>query len=370
MSIRLPKSLHIASAYTWHALAVLVFVFGKNAQWVQDLYTERFFKWVTYGLRGVIGHIPFAIGEWLYIILLIILIYNILQFLIKVKSKINEGFLMGRIVYKITRVLAMLYVFFQMIWGLNYQKTSPAQDFELNVPLSYTESQVDSLSLTYISQLNSVRAQILDTQIEQLNLDTLIQQSKYAYMLGAKVYPFLTYLHPNIKKAYFPSLGDKIGYLAFYQPLSSEAIIRPDLPILTQAFTICHEMAHQLGYASEAEANFIAFRIALLNDNAFIQYSMYLQMFTYAQEAQLMLIAKTGNFKRWEQVVKRNKALLSPKVIADRQKIKAFFKARQNKRLPGSEKLYDQFLIWNQQSKGIESYNDVLLWVLAIPLKN
>jgi len=32
--------------------------------------------------------------------------------------------------------------------------------------------------------------------------------------------------------------------------------------------------------------------------------------------------------------------------------------------------LYDQFLIWNQQSKGIESYNDVLLWVLAIPLKN
>jgi len=368
MSIRLPKSLQIASAYNWHALAVLVFVFGKNAQWVQDLYTERFFKWVTYGLRGVIGHIPFAIGEWLYIILFIILIYNILHYLFKIKIK--EGSMMGKILYKITRVLAMLYVLFQMIWGLNYQKTSPAQDFGLNVPLSYTESQMDSLSLFYISQLNAVRTQIVDTQIDQLALDLLIEQSKDAYLLGAKAFPFLTYLHPNIKKAYFPSLGDKIGYLAFYQPLSSEAIIRPDLPILTQAFTICHEMAHQLGYASEAEANFVAYRIALLNDNVFFQYSMYLQMFTYAQEAQLMLIAKSGNYNRWEVVVKRNKALLSPKVIADRQKIKAFFKARQNKRLPGSEKLYDQFLIWNQQSKGIESYNDVLLWVLAIPLKN
>ncbi|MCX6332247.1 MAG: DUF3810 family protein [Bacteroidetes bacterium] len=370
MSIRLPKSLQIASAYTWHALAVLVFVFGKNAQWVQDLYTDRVFKWFTYGLRGVIGHIPFAIGEWLYIILLIILIYNILHFLFKIKSKIKKGLMMGRMFYKTTRVLAMLYVFFQMIWGLNYQKTSPAQDFELKVPLSYTESQVDSLSLVYISQLNAVRTQILDTQIDQLTLDSLIEQSKYAYLVGARAYPFLTYLHPNIKKAYFPSLGDKIGYLAFYQPLSSEAIIRPDLPILTQAFTICHEMAHQLGYASEAEANFVAYRTALLNDNVFIQYSMYLQMFTYAQEAQLMLIAKSGNYNRWEVVVKRNKALLSPKVIADRQKIKAFFKARQNKRLPGSEKMYDQFLIWNQQSKGIESYNDVLLWVLATPQRN
>jgi len=370
MLIRFIKSLKMAYLYSWHILALLVFFFGKNAQWVQDVYTERVFKWLTYGLRFVIGPIPFAIGEWIYIILIIILIYNILQYFIKIKSEVNNGSIVGKIVYKMTRSLAMLYVFFQMIWGLNYQKTTPAKDFGLRVPIYYTASQVDSLSLAMIGQLNAVRVQIADTQIEQLTLDSLIQLSKEAYIVGTKDYPFLTYLHPNIKKAFFPSLGDKLGYLAFYQPLSGEAIIRPDLPILTQAFTICHEMAHQLGYASEAEANFVAYRIALVNDNVFIRYSMCLQMFTYAQEAQLMLIAKTGNFKRWEEVVKRNKALLLPKVIADRQKIKAFFSARQNRRLPGSEKWYDQFLIWNQQAKGVESYNDVLLWALATPYKN
>jgi len=370
MSIRLPKYLKITYSYIWHVLALLVFVFGKNELWVQDVYSERFFKSFTYGIRGAIGSIPFAIGEWLYIILLIILIYKILIFLINIKNQIKDASIIGKIVYKISHAFAVLYVIFQMIWGLNYQKMSPAKDFGLKVPLNYTESQVDSLSLTLISQLNAVRTQISDTQIKNLTLDSLIELSKDAYFMGAKTYPFLSYLHPNIKKAIFPGLGDKIGYLAFYQPITAEAIIRPDLPILTQAFTICHEMAHQLGYASEAEANFVSYRIALLNDNKFIKYSMYLQMFTYAQEAQLMLIAKSGNFKRWELVVKRNKALLSPKVIADRQIIKAFFKARQNKRLPGSEKLYDQFLVWNQQSKGIESYNDVLLWALATPQKN
>ena len=68
-------------------------------------------------------------------------------------------------------------------------------------------------------------------------------------------------------------------------------------------------------------------------------------------------------------VAKRNKALLSPKVLSDRKTIRSFFLARQNQRIPGSEKLYDQFLIWNKQASGINSYNDVLLWALAYQKK-
>jgi hypothetical protein len=68
--------------------------------------------------------------------------------------------------------------------------------------------------------------------------------------------------------------------------------------------------------------------------------------------------------------VKRNKALLSPKVLSDRKLIRDFFISRQNQRLTGSEKLYDQFLIWNKQANGINSYNDVLLWALAYQKKS
>jgi hypothetical protein len=51
--------------------------------------------------------------------------------------------------------------------------------------------------------------------------------------------------------------------------------------------------------------------------------------------------------------------------MADRQKIKAFFASRQEDRIPGSDKIYDQFLQWNNQAKGLESYDDVIRWVLA-----
>ena len=61
----------------------------------------------------------------------------------------------------------------------------------------------------------------------------------------------------------------------------------------------------------------------------------------------------------------RNKLLLDVKVRGDRKKIKDFFIQRQHLLIPASTPLYDQFLQWNKQAKGIKSYDEVLLWVLA-----
>ncbi|MEY4050787.1 MAG: hypothetical protein RL262_1621 [Bacteroidota bacterium] len=168
-----------------------------------------------------------------------------------------------------------------------------------------------------------------------------------------------------MKKAHFSTWGDYLGYLAFYQPITGEAIIRTDVPLLTLPFTSCHELAHQMGYASEAEANFIAFVVASKTSDPVFKYSMLLQIFTYSQSEQLSLIAKTGNFEKWKTIVNRNKSLLDTKVIEDRKKIKDFFIQRQHLLLPASTSLYDQFLQWNKQAKGIKSYDEVLLWVLA-----
>jgi hypothetical protein len=164
-------------------------------------------------------------------------------------------------------------------------------------------------------------------------------------------------------------LGDYIGFLAFYQPITAEAIVRSDLPILTQPYTIAHEMAHQLGYASETEANFIAFVVASESKDPVLKYSMLLQMFTYAQDAQLLLLAGTKGFDAWKMQIAKNKAMLSPEVLKDRAAIKAFFAARADKQIQASNQLYDQFLKWNQQAAGLDSYADVLKWVRAYRLK-
>ena len=351
--------------WIWQILAIVLVICTFFPGFVQLAYTKLVFKWGAMGLRMITGVIPFAIGEYLYLILLILLIYNIIVSLYKLKNQLKSPIFTANSWYLISKKVTMLFVIFELIWGLNYQQSTPAEEFNLKVPKSYSERQMDSMSLSLINQLNNTRSIVSDSQIKELDKNRLINQTLRHYGTISQQYPFLSYLHPNIKWAQLPKLGDYVGYLAFYHPITGEAIIRADLPVLLLPFTISHEIAHQLGYASETEANFIAYVLASNSKDPLFEYAMQLQLFTYSQEAQLLLIAKSGDFKKWEAVVKRNKALLSPKVLSDRQLIRAFFLSRQNQRIPGSEKLYDQFLIWNKQASGINSYNDVLLWALA-----
>ena len=356
--------------WIWQIVALLLVVCTFFPEFVQLAYTKLLFKWGAMGLRIITGWIPFSIGEYLYLFLLILLIYNTISSLYKLKYQFKSAIFTTNTWYTVSKNASVIFVIFELIWGLNYHQITPSKDFNLQVPKSYTERQMDSMSLSLISQLNKTRSIISDSQLKSVKGHSLIKQSLRHYGAISEQYSFLSYSYPNVKWAQLPRLGDYIGYLAFYHPITGEAILRADLPILTLPFTISHEIAHQLGYASETEANFIAYVVALNSKDPLFEYAMQLQLFTYSQEAQLFMIAKSGNFKKWEAVVKRNKALLSPKVLSDRKTIRAFFLARQNQRLPGSEKLYDQFLIWNKQANGINSYNDVLLWALAYQKKS
>ena len=315
-----------------------------NPEWVQRLYTERVFVWITRPLRWVSGTFHLAIGELVYLFILIILIINIIKYFISNKYSIRNGQFWVSLSLSLGIVLTQLYLWFMVLWGFNYYQPDPSKKFNLKVKEQYSLAEVDSLSVQLIREMNQSRLQITDKQIDQY---AIVEEN------------------PSIKKALFPSWGDKLGYLAFYHPITGEAIIRDDLPQLLKPFTLEHEKAHQFGYASETEANFIAFMAAQESMDPLLKYSTQIQIFSYAQNATLWLVAQKGDYALWKKIVERNKSMLSTQVLADRKKIRAFFVVRQNERIPGSDKLYDQFLQWNNQAKGLESYDDVIRWVLA-----
>ena len=366
--IKCSQPIQTILSYLWVglALAILVYSFFPNA--VSKYFSFGLFQYIGECLRTIFGATHVPLGEYIYFIIVIILIIKLIESVFVFKSKFNAHSLSAGLLNfgkKLLMKLLQVYVVFMLLWGLNYRKSSPAQSFQLNIDTSYTEVQLDSLSMQLIKQLNSTRQNLPDSVIASLNYKQIFDHTLQEYKAIKTYYPFLHLEKPVLKKADFPSGGDYIGYLAFYQPITGEAIIRTDVPILTLPFTSCHELAHQMGYASEAEANFIAFVVASKSNDPVFKYSMLLQMFTYSQSEQLSLIAKTGNFEKWKTIVNRNKSLLDAKVIEDRKKIKDFFIQRQQLLIPASTSLYDQFLQWNKQVKGIKSYDEVLLWVLA-----
>jgi hypothetical protein len=274
---------------------------------------------------------------------------------------------------KLSWFIVKLYVVFQLIWGLNYLQPDPTKDFHLTVQTPKNAqialSEMNALTYELIEELNQTKQTLILNKGLEPNFELVVSNVQQAYQTLANLHPRFILKNQSVKKAIFPSLGDYIGYLAFYQPITGEAILRSDLPILTQPYTIAHEMAHQLGYASETEANFIAFVVASEANDPYLKYSMLLQMFSYAQDAQLLLLAGNKGFDAWKTQIEKNRSLLSPAVLKDRAKIKAFFAARADKQIQASSQLYDQFLKWNQQAEGLASYADVLKWVRAYRLK-
>jgi hypothetical protein len=357
----------------WGFLFVICLLAPNYPNLVANYFNQGLFKYWTIGMRWLFGRIPFALGELIYYTFFIILIINIIRYFISIKSfnqiKRNIGIKFLKVIWLGIR----LFVVFQLIWGLNYLQPDPTNAFNIEVQspknAQIALDQMNALTYDLIQELNQTKQEIASLKGVEPNFALTVAKVQHAYGSISKAYPKLQLQNQSVKKALFPTLGDYIGFLAFYQPITAEAIVRSDLPILTQPYTIAHEMAHQLGYASETEANFIAFVVASESKDPVLKYSMLLQMFTYAQDAQLLLLAGTKGFDAWKIQIAKNKAMLSPEVLKDRAAIKAFFAARADKQIQASNQLYDQFLKWNQQAAGLDSYADVLKWVRAYRLK-
>ena len=357
----------------WILLLVVSLLAPYAPELVARFYTQGLYRVGTSGLRFLFGSLPFALGELVYIILVILLIINIINNITLLKKFNRFGQKIRFLLMYLTWFGIKLFVVFQLIWGFNYFQPDLSSNFHLTLQnpkdAEVAISEMNTLTYELIDELNQTKKTLLVNKGIEPNFEQVVTDVQQAYKILDKDYPRFKIQHQSIKKAIFPHLGDYIGFLAFYQPITGEAIIRSDLPILTQPYTIAHEMAHQLGYASETEANFIAFVVASEANDPYLKYSMLLQMFSYAQDAQLLLLAGNKGFDAWKAQIEKNKALLSPAVLKDRANIKAFFAARADKQIQASSQLYDQFLKWNQQAAGLASYADVLKWVRAYRLK-
>jgi hypothetical protein len=112
-----------------------------------------------------------------------------------------------------------------------------------------------------------------------------------------------------------------LGYSGYYNPFTGEAQVNTTIPIFLQPFVSCHEIAHQLGYAREDEANFVAYLVAKNSTDQSLKYSAYLDLFIYANRA----------LKEYDSTAAKTIRLkLSVGVEKDIDELKRFNHAHQN----------------------------------------
>ena len=143
----------------------------------------------------------------------------------------------------------------------------------------------------------------------------------------------------------------EVGFGGYINPITLEAHINYNTPMFNMPTTISHEIAHQLGYSAENEANFIGIISSINSKNEYIKYSGYALGLKYLINE--VLKRNKNEYKLLRSTI--NKGVLKNYEQANQTWLK--FKNPLEKYF---KKSYNIYLKANNQTKGIESYNLVV----------
>lgn len=327
---------------------VTVKILSKNPQIVESYYSVKFYPYISKFLRSIFDNFTFSIGDILYIFTLTIIVFKVFKNRkMKIKKVIIDG--LG--------ILSVLYFIFHLFWGLNYYRTPLTQ--KLNLKTNYSTEDLIKTTKEIILLTNKVHFDITnDTEKVvslKLNFEDLKKEINIGYKNISKKYPFLKYYPSNQKKSLFSTPISYMGFSGYFNPFTNETQLNWHTPKNSQPITQAHEQAHQLGFAAENEANFIAFLATNENNNIFIKYSAL----TFALKHCLndLFIKDLDSFNYLKSSV--NYGVL--KDFENRQKKWNYFK---NPLEPLFKKIYNKFLNFNNQKLGIKSYSYVVAHIV------
>ena len=188
----------------------------------------------------------------------------------------------------------------------------------------------------------------------------LFKRVKAAYNKTAKIYTFLKYDYPSIKSSMWGKLGNYAGFTGYYNPFTGEAQLNTTILKFLQPYTACHEVAHQLGYGKENEANFSGFLACRMHPSSAFRYSVYFDMYSYT----------IGELLQKDTAAARHFIdSLNPLVRKDFKEVREFFNRYKNPIEPVISWMYSGYLKANRQPAGRETYSQVVAFLIAYQRK-
>ena len=313
-------------------------------EYVEQIYSNGLYLYFSKPLRIVLGRIPFSIGDCMYFILILLLVKWLWMKRQSWKHEWKNNLL------TVLSVLSVFYFFFHILWALNYYREPLFE--KMSIERDYTDGDLLVFTKKLIAKTNAIQSQI--TKNDSLKVvfpysqNQVFEMNQNGYKNLSREYLFFTYLHSSIKKSLFSLPLTYMGFGGYLNPFTNEAQVNYLGPMYSFPMTTNHEMAHQMGYASESECNFIGFLSSIKNDNLYFQYSGYSMALRYC----------LGNWKvRNEKILKQLLKTVHPGILKNYQESEDFWKQYQTPIETGFHIFYDRFLKINQQKDGMDSYS-------------
>lgn len=336
----------------WNAVPgafLLLFAALRSNRAVMDRVVFGFTTPLKHHLARLNDHIPFAVGELLWAVAIVVAVVFLLRtvwLLIRSDQRLR---LLLRRVLGLTAALLLIACSFTLMWGCNYYATSFAQRSELS-QRGLTTTELARLTAAYAAQC-SVLAPEQDRAPDgtaRYNIPDLLSGSAQLYEGIAAEFPVLNVERHDPKAMLCSRALSLTGFSGFYFPMTAESIVNVDQTPAMIPSTILHELAHQCNVAEEDAANFVAILAGLRCEDVRFQYSSallgYIHLSNALYDASPELCRSVA-----EQYI-------SPEVQKDLGANNRYWDDYETPVAQASEQVYEGFLGSYGHSEGMKSY--------------
>jgi len=311
---------------------------------VEKWYSNGLFPYLSKGSRILLGRIGFSVGDILYFTAIF---FCIRWLWIKRKTwrrQYKANFL------TIAATLSVVYFLFNFLWAMNYRRVQLHE--KMGMDKEYALEELVAFTKRLILKTNATHSQIQQNDslkaVNPYTVDEIYLKAINGYDNLEKQYPYFAFKHESIKSSLMSTPLSYMGFGGYLNPFTNEAQVNCNLPKYNLPTTTCHEMSHQIGYASESEANFIGYMASVYNDDLYFKYSGY----SFALRYCMNNIAKKD-----EKLAKSLVPLINKGVIANFKETEKFNEEYDSFIEDIFKYVYDNFLKMNQQKDGLKTYS-------------
>jgi hypothetical protein len=325
----------------------LMMLLGEFPELVENWYSLLIYPELAKYMRYGTGWLPFSLGDFLYTLFGILII-------LWCKRRFQQKFKNPKLWIPDTlAVLSLIYACFHIFWGLNYYRLPLHQSLEIGS--DYTTEELYCLSEILITESNKLHRQLSENESLSVEIpyskDEIFEKTIAGYANISDDFPQLTYKAASLKRSLYSLPLSYMGFNGYLNPLTAEAQVNTLIVPYKIPTTASHEIGHQLGFAKENEANFIACLTTMNHPDVYFRYSGY----TFALRYCLNEL-----YRRDPDKFETLKAEINPGILENYREVEAFWLEHQNPFEPIFQAFYNQFLIVNNQAGGMKSYSYVV----------
>ncbi|MFD2550450.1 DUF3810 domain-containing protein [Bizionia sediminis] len=326
---------------------IVTSLLSEYPQFVETFYSTGVYPYLATLSRYVFGWVPFSVGDIMYLIGIVLIVRWLL---------LNRKHLLNNSLEWLTDVVATLsvvYFAFHIFWAFNYYRLPLHKN--LNLEASYTTEALLEVTNKLITISNNLHKELEPNDSLMVVLPysktDIFNLAPEGYKALQNQFPNLAYKPTSVKMSLFSLPLTYMGFSGYLNPLTNEAQVDKLIPVYKFPTTVSHEIAHQLGYAAENEANFIGSLAAMSHPDPYFKYCGY----TFALRHCLYEI-----YRRDPETYNTLLPNIRTGILKNYQEVQDFWRSYQNPLEPLFKTTYNSFLKANNQQGGMKSYSYVV----------